>query len=118
MLRKLKNLNWFQKLLLIIIGTIIFRNAIFFNFEMLGTYISNAEEPRGEIPRKGTRLFLHRNGKYTSSSMGTGVYQIKGNELHLENENSTWSFSLCREFNIGKPKIVLFRDLNYYMYKE
>ena len=119
MLRRFRSLNWFQKLVLVIIGTIIFRNTIFFNFEMIGTYVSNAEEAIGEIPSKGAKLFLHKNGKYTSNSMmGSGIYKIRLNEIHLESKNAIWRFPLSREFNIGKPRIILFRDLEYYMSKE
>ncbi len=74
----LKSLDWFQKLILLLFGAIIFRNSAFFEIEMIGTYVSNAEKPIAEMPGKGTKLFIHNDGKYTSSSsaMGKGIYRM------------------------------------------
>lgn len=118
MLKRLKRLNWFQKLLIFGIVLLIFRSSYFFEFEMKGTYTSNAEEPILEMPPKGEKLFLLENGKYKSTSMGEGTYGIDGARIRLSNGTESWGLPLCREYNIGKPKLMLSGDRAYYMIKD
>ena len=112
------NLNWFQIILILGITLIIFRNSIFFEFEMIGEYKSNAERPILEMLENGGELFLYKNGKYTSTSMGNGTYKIDWNEIILTNKDQSWHLPLLREYNIGKPKILIDANWRYCLIKK
>lgn len=55
----MKKLNGFQKLLILAIALVVFRNLVFFRFEIVGTYRSNAEGPSWEMPGRGAELYLY-----------------------------------------------------------
>lgn len=115
----IKRLNWFQYLMIGLIALIIFRNSVFFEFEVVGTYISNAEEPTLEMPGKGAELYLYKDGTYSSNSfMGEGSYKIDGNVVDLSNGMRGWYLPLARKYNIGKPMILISADHGYYFIKE
>lgn len=120
MIKHFKNLNTFQILLMISIILIIFRNTCYFKSEIIGKYVSNAQQPTLEMPGKGAELFLHENGTYTSNSiMGEGKYKIEGSSIELtSNKRHSRLLPLARKFNIAQPMIVINSDLEYYFIKE
>ena len=111
-------LNRFQIALIVIIAFIIFRNSVFFDIELRGTYISNAEEPILEIPRLDCTLHIHGNGKYTSDCMGDGTYEIESGCIRFSNGHQGWRLPILRRFNVGSPMLLLSGDMQYYMIKQ
>jgi len=120
MIQFFKKLNWFQILLITGIILVIFRNMCFFEFEIPGTYISNAEEPTLEMPGKGAELYLYEDGSYSSNSfMGEGTYIVRGTTVILRSKRNTgWHLPLFRKYNIGKPMMLISADWGYYFTKE
>ena len=118
-MKSFSRLNWFQWLIIFFIFFISFRNLIFFDFEIPGKYVSNADRPTLEMPGKGAELYLYKDGTYSSNSMmGEGTYELKGASIKLSKEYQSWGFPLQRRFNIGKPMMVINYDAQFYFIKE
>lgn len=120
MIKYFISLNTFQVLLIVFIGLIIFRNTCYFKSEMIGKYVSNAQQPTLEMPGKGAELFLHEDGTYTSNSiMEEGKYIIERASIKLtSNKHHSRTLPLARKFNVAKPMIIINSDLGYYFIKE
>lgn len=111
-------LNRFQKFLIIAIVFVVFRNTVFFDFELKGTYISNAVDPILEMPRLGCTLEILGNGEYLSDCMGKGTYEVDDGYIKFSNKTISWGMPILRRFNIGSPMFLLSGDHQYYMIKQ
>lgn len=102
------------------IALLVFRNLVFFRFEIVGSYLSNAGGPTLEMPGIGAELYLHSDGTYSSNNpiMGKGTYQLKGSVIIFSNKSKGWHLPLAREYNIGKPMILINEDWGYYFFKK
>lgn len=109
---------FFQFIMIFAIGVVLFRTYVFFEAELIGTYVSNAEIGIGELPGAGAELTLLPNGQFLSTFNRNGVWEIHGNQLHLSYEFGYWKLPLERKWNVGTPMISLYSDLKYYMIKQ
>ena len=108
-----------------IVLTFIFNN--FFITSMIkGVYVSNNTEPMVDGPRFGDTLILLDNNKFLSDTWGEGIYKLehtfKGTRLDLsynyEFGKAGYNSYFYRSYFYGKPRIVVFRDLNFYFKKK
>ena len=120
MISSFKKLNRFQLLLITGIALVIFRNTVFFEFEITGTYISNAKQPTLEMPGEGAELYLYKDGSYSSNSfMGKGTYILEEGVVKLRSTgNVGCHLPVLRKFNVGKPMLLINADWGYYFIKE
>lgn len=93
---------------------------------IVGTYVNNNYDQRvsgPEVPYEQDTLILFDNNKFTSPFWGNGTYQIiyglYGTEIKLSYAlgKSYFRGRLTRLW-LGKPKIILDQDLNYYFEKK
>ncbi|MCB9359872.1 MAG: hypothetical protein H6587_10350 [Flavobacteriales bacterium] len=103
-----------------IIG-LIFWNNFFPMWILSGTYVSNNPEPIIEGPSSIDTLVLFKNGTFKNGAWGSGDFQIKGAEIEFSYEyifgKAGYHTSIDRFLFVGKPRISLNSDLNYYYKK-
>lgn len=114
--------------ILIVLIVLIFSSYLYNNFFTIGmisgTYVSNNTQPILEGPYDSYTLVLFDDNKFISETWGEGTYQlnysIRGTQIDLNANDASgmggFNSHLERSF-YGKPRIVLFRDLNFYFEK-
>jgi hypothetical protein len=117
--------NIFKVFIGVIIFSYIFNN--FFTEGMItGVYISNNNQSILEGPNRiGEKLFLLEDNKFKSDTWGNGTYELKytfkGTRIDLtynyEFGKAGYETSINRGYFIGKPQIILDRDLEFYFQK-
>lgn len=104
---------------ILIIGLIIWNN-FFLVWIMSGTYISNNSKPILEGPNGIDTLVLNRDGTF-ESGWANGKWGVEKGGFKASYSytfgKAGFSRSVYRPFFIGKPRISLFKDLNYYYKK-
>jgi hypothetical protein len=122
-----------KKVLFIISGIIIFLYLNYYLFNnyftkkmIVGSYVNKNYqiEPWIEyIPYQADTLVLFHDGKFSSTFWGQGNYKIsysiRGTAIQLINKNPSnmgLNTNITR-MGVGKPKIILFKDLNQYYEK-
>jgi hypothetical protein len=106
----------------IIILPIVIWNNFYPNFLIQGTYISNNSHPILEGPSSIDTLTIYNDGTFKCKAWGKGTYTIKGSEIefnyYYELGKAGFHTSITRPFFIGKPRISLFQDLEFYYIKQ
>ena len=89
---------------------------------LTGVYINiNYENsPAVETSRNLDTLYIYEDNTFSSRYYGNGKYNLsyslKGTEIDLKYKSSGYNTFVTRGF-LGKPKIILFSDINHYYVK-
>lgn len=90
-----------------------------------GTYVCTAKDTFGGDPEYGDTLILFNDMTFTGDTWGEGEYELehsfRGTEILLRYKEYGYTASIGSHFErtlfVGKPKIVIFADLNNYWRK-
>ncbi|WP_299157716.1 hypothetical protein [uncultured Tenacibaculum sp.] len=102
---------------LLIICSLYFYNTYFFKIFIIGKYTAEISNQFGSDGiNNGDKLELFNDNTFKSNFRGTGTYKLihnlRGTEIHLNFYDMPHYTYFYRPYFIGKPKIVIFRDLN------
>jgi hypothetical protein len=122
-----------KKYLIIILAAFAFASIIshlynnfFFESMIIGKYANKNFKYRAiaEVPHIPDTLYLDLNNKYISKYWGKGTWSIthsiEGTYIRLESYEKEFGPSISTYFSriwYGKPKIIMFMDLNHYYEK-
>ena len=106
-------------IVLLFILTVGLYNSVFPRFLVSGKYIAKIENEFGSFGiSNGDQLILHTDGTFQSNSLGNGTYSQKGKQIQLSSTTATIQTYFNRPFLLGKPRIIIYRDLNSEFIKE
>jgi hypothetical protein len=75
-----------------------------------------------EGPKTGDYLILKENGTFESDTWGNGTYVINGSEIILNYKYelglASFECKIYRPLFLGKPRISVCKDLDYYFKRE
>jgi hypothetical protein len=109
-----------RKIIIIALSIIIFLIAYdnFYTYGMIsGKYLYDFPPAVVEGPNQGDVLTLNDNGSFESNAWGKGTYKLSGSKLILNYGVAYNQFTFYRPLFLGKPRISVVRDLNYYFKK-
>lgn len=109
-------------LLLAVLVMIFCYHKYFFNQMLIGSYYNSGYENSPLTPNVPDSLILMEDNRFKSEHWGKGKYEVvrslSGTRIIFSFDSGKESFStyIFREW-FGKPKIVLFRDINHFFIK-
>ncbi|WP_298782621.1 hypothetical protein [uncultured Polaribacter sp.] len=115
MTEKKVNKIWVISLLTIV--SLYFYNTYFFQVLITGKYTAEIPNNFGSDGiNDGDKLELFNDNTFKSNFRGIGTYKLihnlSGTKINLDFGNDGLITYFYRPYLIGKPKIVIFRDLN------
>jgi hypothetical protein len=121
----MERINIFKVFFIFFILIYIFNN--FFTETMItGLYVSNNNQSNIEGPnRVGEKLLILEGNKFKSDTWGKGNYELKyslnGTRIHLtynyQYGKTGYEIYINRSYFLGKPQLILNRDLEIYFEK-
>ena len=100
-------------LLVVIIVFAFLYNAFFPKFLVAGEYVADIYDEFATFGvSNGERLILNKDGTFQCDAWGTGTYEIKGSKIEFHTDDMGIHTHFYRPYFFGKPRIVLFGDLN------
>ncbi|MDT7831672.1 hypothetical protein RQM59_04730 [Flavobacteriaceae bacterium S356] len=91
----------------------LFYNSFFPKFLIVGTYKSSIKDPFATNGiEHGQTLILKEDNTFISETWGQGTYTLHGSRIDFSFDNEGFGTRFYRPYFYGKPRIVIFRDLN------
>jgi len=114
------------KLTLFFLLLIVLYNSFLLEFDVVGKYknVNFYSNSIAEQANKEDILELFPNGRFYSPFYGEGKYELEynlfGTTINLspdDERKAGINNTICRKYFMGKPKIILFRDLDQHYIK-